>query len=223
MPKPIRVLIADDHALVRKGLCALISTKPDIEVVGEAEDGEQAVYKARTLQPDVILLDLVMPHKDGIAAIREIKQENPKARILVLTSFAEDERVLAAIKAGALGYLLKDCSPMDLIQAIGAVYRGEPSLSPTIAIKLVRELHRPVDLPLTEEPLTGREMEVLKLVAQGLSNQEIADKLVISERTVGAHISTILAKLHLANRTQAALYALREGLVSLSEEQEKSK
>jgi NarL family two-component system response regulator LiaR len=223
MPKRIRVLIADDHVLVRKGLCALIGTKPEIEVVGEAADGDQAVREARTLQPDVILLDLVMPHKDGIGAIREIKQENPEARILVLTSFAEDERVFAAIKAGALGYLLKDSSPTELIEAIRAVYRGESSLSPAIALKLVRELRRPAGLPLTEEPLTGREVEVLKLVAQGLSNQEIADKLVISDRTVGAHISTILAKLHLANRTQAALYALRERLVSLHEDQEKSR
>jgi NarL family two-component system response regulator LiaR len=221
MPKPIRVLIADDHALVRKGLCALMSTKPEIEVVGEAADGDQAIREARTLQPDVILLDLAMPRKDGIGAIREIKQENPAARILVLTSFAEDERVFAAIKAGALGYLLKDSSPTELIQAIGAVHRGESSLSPTIALKLVRELRRPAGLPLTEEPLTGREVEVLKLVAQGLSNQELADRLIISERTVAAHISTILSKLHLANRTQATLYALREGLVSLNEDQEK--
>jgi len=223
MPKPIRVLIADDHALVRKGLYALMSTKSDIEVVGEATDGDQAVREARTLQPDVILLDLVMPRTDGIGAIREIRQENPAARILVLSGFAEDERVFAAIKAGALGYLLKESSPTELIQAIGAVSRGEPSLNPTIALKLVRELRRPAGLPLTEEPLTGREVEVLKLVAQGLSNQELAERLVISERTVGAHISTILSKLHLANRTQAALYALREGLAGLNEAQEKIK
>ncbi len=220
MSKPIRVLIADDHALVRKGLHALISAKPDIEVIGEAADGEEAVQRARTLRPDVILLDLVMPRKDGIAAIQEITQENPRARILVLTSFAEDERVFAAIKAGALGYLLKDSLPAELLQAISAVYRGELSLSPSIALKLVRELHRPADLPLTPKPLTGRESEVLKLVAQGLSNQEIAAKLVVSERTVGAHISTILSKLHLANRTQAALYALREGLASLNDDQD---
>ncbi len=220
MSKPIRVLIVDDHALVRKGLRALISAKPDIEVIGEAADGDAAVQQARTLQPDVILLDLVMPRKDGIAAIQEITQENPQARILVLTSFAEDERVFAAIKAGALGYLLKDSLPAELLQAISAVYRGELSLSPSIALKLVRELHRPADLPPTPKPLTGREVEVLKLVAQGLSNQEIAARLVVSERTVGAHISTILSKLHLANRTQAALYALREGLATWDDEPE---
>jgi len=141
-------------------------------------------------------------YKDGIAAIREINQENSAARILVLISFAEDNRVLGAIKAGALGYLLKDSSPTELIEGIRAVYRGQASLSPTIALKLMHELRRPANLPLTEEPLSEREVEVLKLVAQGLSSQEIADKLVISERTVGAHISTILSKLHLANRPQ---------------------
>ena len=221
MSQPIRVLIADDYAPVRKELCALLGTKPDIEVIGETADGDQAACKARTLQPDVILLDLVMPHRDGIAAIHEIKQENPAAKILVLTSFSEDERVFAAIKAGALGYLLKDSSPAELIQAIGAVHQGEPYLHPTIAFKLVRALRRPADLPLTEKPLTGREVEVLKLVAQGLSNQEIAERLLISERTVGVHISALLSKLHLANRTQAALYALREGLASLDGDQGK--
>jgi NarL family two-component system response regulator LiaR len=160
-------------------------------------------------------LDLVMPRKDGIEAIGEIKGENPEARILVLTSFAEDDRVFPAIKAGALGYLLKDSSPQELLQAIREVYRGESSLHPTIARKLVRELSQPSDLPATEEPLTEREVEVLGLVARGLSNQEIADRLVVSERTVRTHVSNILGKLHLANRTQAALYAVREGLAGL--------
>jgi len=216
MTESIRILIVDDHAIVREGLRALIDTKPDMEIVGEAADGIGAVLKARSLQPDIILLDLVMPRKDGIAAIREIKQENPNARILVLTSFAEDERVFPAIKAGALGYLLKDSSPQELLHAIRDVYQGRSSLHPTIALKLIRELSRPSDLPPTEEPLTEREVEVLRLVAQGLTNQEIAEKLVISERTVGTHVSNILQKLHLANRTQAALYALREGLASLN-------
>jgi NarL family two-component system response regulator LiaR len=215
MTRAIRILIADDHPVVREGLCGLIKTEPGMELVGEAADGAEAVRQARALQPDVILLDLLMPHKDGIQAIKEIKAENPAARILVVTSFAENRRVFAAIEAGALGYLLKDASPQELIRAIRDVYRGESSLHPTIARKLIRKLGQPTDLPPTEDPLTEREVEVLRLVAQGLTNQQIGQKLVISERTAGTHISNILGKLHLANRTQAALYALREGLVSL--------
>lgn len=211
----IRVLIADDHAVVRRGLRALIASEPGMEVAGEAVNGIEAILKTRSLQPDVILLDLVMPRKNGIEAISEIKQENPQARILVLTSFAGDDKVFPAIKAGALGYLLKDCSPHELIQAIWETYRGESSLHPTIARKLIKELNRPSDLPPAEEPLTEREVEVLKLVGRGLPNQEIADLLSISERTVRAHVSNILNKLHLANRTQAALYAIREGLANL--------
>jgi NarL family two-component system response regulator LiaR len=183
-----------------------------MEVVGQAADGVEAVQMTRSLQPDVILLDLVMPRKNGIETIDEIKQEFPAARILVLTSFAEDDKVFPAIKAGAQGYLLKDSSPQELLQGIRDTYQGEVSLHPVIARKLYREINRPSDLPLAEEPLTAREMEVLKLIAQGLSNQTIAEKLVISERTVRTHVGHILNKLHLANRTQAALYAFREGL-----------
>lgn len=216
MTKTIRILIADDHAVVREGLRALIAAKPGMTVVGEAADGAEAVLKARSLHPDVILLDLEMPHKNGIEAIGEIKQEDPDAHILVLTSFAEDAKVFSAIKAGALGYLLKDSSPQELLQAIRDIDRGGSSLHPAIALKVIRELNRPTEnLPPTEEPLTERELEVLSLVARGLSNQEIAEMLVISERTVGTHVSNILDKLHLANRTQATLYALREGLASL--------
>ena len=209
---PIRVLIADDHAIVREGLRSLLETESGMELAGEAVDGEEAVAHARDVRPDVILLDLMMPRLDGIAAIGEIKREQPDARILVLTSFAEDEKVFAAIKAGALGYLLKDSSPQELLQAIREVARGESSLHPTIARKVLRELSRPPELPATPEPLTARELDVLRLVAQGLSNQEIAGRLALSERTVRTHVSQILTKLHLANRTQAALYALREGL-----------
>jgi NarL family two-component system response regulator LiaR len=211
----IRILIADDHAVVREGLRTMINTKPGMEVVDEAADGDEAILKARALQPDVILLDMVMPGKDGLQAINEIKQENPGARILVLTSFDDDERVFSAIKAGALGYLLKDSSPQQLLQAIRDVYHGHSSLHPAIALKVVREISRPSDLPPTEEPLTEREMETLRFIAQGLTNQEIGEKLAISERTVGKHVSNILDKLHLANRTQVALYALRRGLAKL--------
>jgi NarL family two-component system response regulator LiaR len=211
----IRILIADDHAIVRKGLRTLIASEPGMAVVGEAGDGVEAVEKARALRPDVILMDLVMPRQGGLEAIQRIKRENPEARILVITSFAEDDKVFPAIKAGALGYLLKDSTPEQLLQAIYDVYRGESSLHPTIALKVIRELNRPPDLPLTKDPLSPREVDVLKLVAQGMTNGEIADRLVISERTVGNHVGSILGKLHLANRTQAALYALREGLARL--------
>ena len=215
MSEAIRVLIADDHAVVRRGVRALIDTEPDMEVVDEASDGEESVWKALSLQPDVILLDIVMPRKSGLEAIVEIKRENPEARILILTSFAEDDKVLPAIKSGALGYLLKDSSPEELLQAIRDVHRGDSSLHPTIARKLVREISQPTSLPLREDPLSDREVEVLKLVGQVLSNQEIAEKLVVSHRTVAKHVGNILDKLHLANRTQAALYALREGVATL--------
>ena len=215
MVENIRILIVDDHAIVREGQRALIDTEPGMQVLGEAKNGDEAVEMAYTLQPDVILMDLQMPKKDGIEAIKGIKAENLEARILVLTSFSEDEKVYTAIKAGAMGYLLKDSLPEDILTAIREVHQGEMSMKPSIAEKLMRELQRPSELPLTEEPLTEREGEVLKLVAQGLPNREIAEKLVVSERTVRTHVTNILGKLHLANRTQAALYALREGLADL--------
>jgi NarL family two-component system response regulator LiaR len=208
---PIRVLIADDHAIVRLGLRALIATEPGLEVVGEAVDGIDAVRKARSLRPDVIVLDLVLPRKDGIQAAAEITQEDPGARILVLTSFVEEDKLVPAFKAGAAGYLLKDSAPQDLLQAIRDVAHGASSLHPQIAHTLIRELRRPVDRPAAV-PLTKRERQVLHLVAQGLSNDEIAATMHLGERTVRTHISNILAKLHLANRTQLALYALRAGL-----------
>ncbi len=217
MTDRIRVLIVDDHAIVRKGIRALLATEPGVEVVGEAEDGQQAVTHTGRLRPDIVLMDLVMPEFDGIEAIARITAEYPETRILVLTSFAADDKVFPAIKAGALGYLLKDSTPGELVQAIQQVHRGESSLHPTIARKLLQELSGATDRPPAPEPLTDREVEVLQLLARGRSNQEIADQLVISEATVRTHVSNILSKLHLASRTQAALYALRQGLASLED------
>jgi len=208
----IRVLVAEDHPIVREGLRTLIASEPGMALVGEAADGIEAVAKARALRPDVILMDLMMPRMSGLEAIGEIKAGQPEVSILVLTSFAEEDKIFPAIRAGALGYLLKDSSPEQLLRAIRDVHRGEPSLHPTIALKMIRELDHPASQERSASPLTDREIQVLKLVAQGLTNQEIADRLVISEWTVRTHVRNILGKLHLANRTQATLYALREGL-----------
>ena len=218
MSQTIHVLIVDDHTIVRKGIRALLTEIAGIEVVGEAADGLEAVAQANSLCPDVILMDLAMPKMDGIEATRHIKTSLPESRILVMTSFATDDKVLPAIKAGALGYLLKESAPEDLVQAIQQIHRGEPSLHPTIARKVLQEITHPSDRPPTPDPLTKREAEVLLLVAQGLSNQDIARELHISDPTVRSHVSNIMSKLHLATRIQAALYALREGLVSLDAE-----
>jgi NarL family two-component system response regulator LiaR len=217
MPPVIHVLIVDDHEIVRKGIRALLSTKRDIQVVGEAGDGVEAVTQAQVLHPDVILMDLMMPKMDGIQATREITAKLPGASVLVLTSFAADSQVFPAIKAGALGYLLKDSGPQDLVQAIRQVFHGEPSLDPSIARKLLAEISTPPQKPLSPDPLTAREAEILRLIAQGKSNKEIAESLVIAEETVHAHVSNILNKLHLASRTQAALYALKEGIASIDD------
>jgi NarL family two-component system response regulator LiaR len=215
----IRVAVVDDQAIVRSGVQALLATEPDLEVVGEAADGEAAVRLVERLRPDVVLMDLLMPGVDGLEAIRRLAGRDLGTRILVLTSFAGDDNVFPAIKAGALGYLLKDSSPADLVQAIRQVHRGEPSLHPEIARKVLAELNRPAEReqPRTADPLSGREMDVLRLVAQGLSNQEIADRLTVGETTVRTHVSSILAKLQLASRTQAALYAIREGYATLGD------
>ena len=215
---PIRVLLTDDHAIVRKGVRALLATEPDIQIVGEASNGAEAVTQAEALCPDVILMDLMMPKLDGIEATRQITAKIPDARVIVLTSFAADEKVFPAIKAGALGYLLKDSGPEQLVRAIHQVYRGEPSLEPSIARKVLFELAQPPkQQPLTADPLTERELDVLRLVAQGCSNKEIALKLSVSDLTVRTHVSNILSKLHLASRTQAALYALQKGITSLAD------
>jgi NarL family two-component system response regulator LiaR len=211
----IRVLVADDHAIVRKGICALLATEPNIEVVGEAEDGQDAIAQAQAIRPDVILMDLVMPGTDGLEATRRLSACQPQTRILVLTSFAGDDKVFPAIRAGAQGYLLKDTGPEELMAAIRQVHRGESSLHPSVARMVLRQLSRPSEQASTAEVLTGREIEVLALVARGCSNREISDQLTISEATVRTHVSNILSKLNLCSRTQAALYALRQGLASL--------
>lgn len=219
MSQAIQILIVDDQAIVRKGIKALLATEAHLQVIGEAENGKVAIEKIARLQPDVILMDLQMPEMNGIEAIQHIIAQQASARILVLTSFASDDMLFPAIKAGALGYLLKDSSPEELIQAIQQVYRGESSLHPAIARKVLQELSRPPapEKPPTVEPLTERELDVLRLVAKGLGNQQIAEQLVISEATVRTHVSNILSKLHLASRTQAALYALQKGLASLDD------
>jgi NarL family two-component system response regulator LiaR len=217
---PIRVLVVDDHAIIRKGLRAVLELVADIDLVGESENGLDAIKQDQALEPDVIVMDLVMPDMDGIEAIRRIKLHRAEARILVLTTFAGEEMVFSAIKAGASGYHLKDSSPDVLVEAIRQVYRGEASLHPIIAREVLHELSSPSNRPPTTDPLTRRELEVLQCLAQGNENREIAEKLVISEATVRTHVSKIMSKLHLASRTQAALFAIKEGLTSPEETRE---
>jgi two-component system, NarL family, response regulator LiaR len=210
--KKIRVLIVEDQTVVREGIAAILSYQSDIEVVGSAGDGISGVELTKQYLPDVILLDLVMPRQDGMTSIPKIIEVSPQTKILVLTSFAEGERVFQAIKAGALGYLLKDATREQLLDAIRDVARGQASLHPSVALKLIKELNNSPVPGIIVEPLTSRELETLKLIARGYSNQEIALTLVVHERTVAKYVSNILNKLHVVNRTQAALYALREGL-----------
>lgn len=215
MNETIRVLIADDHTVVRKGIRTLLLTEPGLAVVGEAVDGVEAAALYRSLLPDVLLLDLQMPRRGGLEVITELKQDFPEVHILVLTSSSDEEAVLTAVQSGALGYLMKDSTPEELVEAIHAVHNGRPFLQPSVAFKFMQAMKRPSTT--LEEPLTEREHDILRHVAHGLSNQEIADRLTISERTVRTHISHILDKLNLENRTQATLYALRHGLTSLDE------
>jgi len=214
MENNIRILIVDDHAIVREGLRGLIEVEPDMELAGEASSGVEGVEKALALRPDVILMDLLMPEKDGVTAIKEIKADWQEARVLVLTSFLEDDKVFPAIESGALGYLLKDTQPDELLDAIRAVHQGETMLHPSIAKKIMQRIQGGGDGSKKADgpELTERELDVLRLLAQGDGDRDIAEKLVVSERTVHFHVGNILSKLHLANRTQAALYAIRKGL-----------
>jgi len=215
--KEITVLIVDDHEVVRRGVRALLDTEEGIVVIGEAANGHEAVDRAEKLKPSVILMDLVMPEMDGIEAIREIRKRGIDSNILVLTSFAADSKLFPAVKAGALGYLLKDTTPKELVQAIRNASAGQASLTGSIARRLLQEFSHDRDTKAPLEPLTEREIDVLRLVARGFSNEKIGKALFISEATVRTHVSNILFKLDLSNRTQAALYALREGLASLDE------
>lgn len=208
----IRILIVDDHAIVREGLRRLLEDEPGLEIVGDAADGEEALQKAQTLTPDVILLDLVLPDLNGIEVTRRVRAAQPECRILLLTSFAEDTNVVAAMQAGAAGYLLKDILRADLVTAIQKVARGEPALHPEAQRKLIQHVTQPPTTQPDPNTLTERERDILLLLAQGLSNKQIAGQLHITEGTVKGHVSNILAKLHLEDRTQAAVYAVKQGL-----------
>ena len=213
MPEPISVLLVDDHAVVRQGLRAFLDVQDDIEVVGEAADGDEAISAVEELVPDIVLMDLVMPNRDGIAALREVRARSPSTRVLVLTNFAEHDKIVAAVKAGAAGYLLKDVHPQELAEAIRRVHSGEVSLHPSVAAKLMQEVAASDARAGAPDALTPRELEVLQQLARGRSNKEIGLELGIAEKTVKTHVSNILQKLQLADRTQAALYAVREQLV----------
>lgn len=208
----VAIVLVDDHAIVRQGLRTYLELQPDLEVVGEAADGREAVQVVKDTLPDIVLMDLVMPNMDGVEATRAITALSPSTRVIVLTSFSEDEKVFASIKAGAQGYLMKDVFPQDLVRAIRTVARGEAQLDPEIARKLMQEFTNPQ--PQTpRHDLTERELEVLRLIAHGKSNRDISEELVLSEKTVKTHVSNILQKLHLSDRTQAAVYALRQKIV----------
>ncbi len=215
--QPIRVLIVDDHAMVRKGMIALMAAYDDIQVIGEAANGAKAVELAGQLQPDMILMDLSMPVMDGIEAIKQIIAQRPEQPIIVLTSYTGDDKLFPAIKAGALGYLVKDAQPEELIESIRNVYAGEPSLDPAVAWRILRGMSGSEPAKRTTDDLSDREIEVLRLLSKGKTDQEIARELVLTDVTIRTHISRILSKLGLKNRVQAALYGIRTGLVSLDD------
>jgi DNA-binding NarL/FixJ family response regulator len=207
----IRVLVVDDHAVVREGLRTFLELQDGIAVIGEAADGEDAVRQAEALKPDVIVMDLVMPRLDGVGAMRELRRRLPSARVIVLTSFVEDERLLPAIQAGAAGYLLKNVAPPELARAVRAAHAGEAMIDPVVAARLVDAIAQPPGEPAAER-LTAREQEVLALIARGYSNKRIALDLGIAEKTVKTHVGHVLAKLGVSDRTQAAVHAVRTGL-----------
>ena len=214
MPDPITVLLVDDHQVVRMGLKAYFDTLPDIQVVAEAGSGAEAVQLASQFVPDVVLMDLLLPGMDGVEATRAVKKASPRTQVIVLTSYHEDEHIFPAIRAGALSYVLKDIDPDDLAEAIRRANHGEAVLNPRVAARLVQELHSSAGERLNPfRELTARELDVLRQIANGKNNREIAEALVISEKTVKSHITNILNKLHLADRTQAAVYAWQEGIV----------
>ena len=211
----ISLLITDDHALVRQGIRAFLELQPDLNVIGEAGSGEEAVHMAAELVPDVVLMDLVMPGIGGVEATRQVKQVSPHSQIIVLTSYHEDEYIFPALRAGALSYVLKDVGPDELADTVRKAARGESVLHPRVASRVVEELRGTRrDTPNLFTDLSDRELDVLRLIADGLSNAEIADKLIISEKTVKGHVSNILGKLHMLDRTQAAVYAWQQGLVA---------
>ena len=212
MPEPIRVLLVDDHAVVRDGLRTYLGLQDGLEVVGEAADGAEALRVAEELRPDVILMDLVMPVLDGVGAMRALRQRLPATRVIVLTSFTDEAQLLPAIQAGAAGYLLKNAQPAELRRAIHAAHAGEALLDPAVAARLVEAIAQPAGAAAPER-LTPREREVLVLIGRGLSNKRIARELGVAEKTVKTHVGHVLAKLDVTDRTQAALYAVRENLV----------
>lgn len=216
MAEPIRVLIVDDHAVVRQGLKTFLRTQDDIEVVGEAADGEEAVRRAAELEPDVVLMDLLMPKRDGVEATEAILAANADTRVIVLTSFTDDDRVVSAVRAGAAGYMLKDIAPNELSDGIRAVHAGEGLLHPSVAARVMREVAEPSRGHAPHDDLSARERDVLLHIAKGMSNKEIAQALGVAEKTVKTHVSHILRKLDVADRTQAALYAVRDRLIDPS-------
>ena len=218
MTENISLLITDDHALVRQGTRAFLELQPDLTVVGEADSGEMAVRMAAELAPDVVLMDLVMPGIGGVEATRQVKQVSPHSQVIVLTSYHEDEYIFPALRAGALSYVLKDVGPEELADTVRKAARGESVLHPRVAARVVQELRGArKDTPNLFTDLSDRELEVLRLIADGRSNADIAEKLVISEKTVKGHVSNILSKLHMLDRTQAAVYAWQQGLMARRE------